>query len=80
MIHSIEYDHPCTVHVTLYANVEEDTEDIAEFSLELVSPVEYLFRKFSANEFGKPHYCKLAFMLEVMYQDYIVYLIHFVVL
>lgn len=49
---SIEYDHPCTVHGKLYAN-HEHTEDIAEFSLDLVSPVEYLFRKFSANEFGE---------------------------
>jgi len=33
---------------------------MAEFSLDLVSPVEYLFRKFSANEFGKLQCYKLA--------------------
>ena len=53
-VHSIEYDHPCTVNVSLHATIEENTENITEFSLDLVSPVEYLFRKFSANEFGKP--------------------------
>ena len=46
-----EYDHPCTIHAVLYAG-HEHTEDITEFSLDLVSPVEYLFRKFFANEFG----------------------------
>ena len=47
-----EYDYPCTVYAKLYAS-HQHREEIAEFSLDLVSPVEYLFRKFSANEFGK---------------------------
>ena len=59
-VHSIEYDHPCIVNVSLHAASEEHTEDITEFSLDLVSPVEYLFRKFSANEFGESHYCELT--------------------
>ena len=53
-VHSVEYHHPCTVHAELYAShMHEHTENITEFSLDLVSPVEYLFRKFSANEFSK---------------------------
>lgn len=52
-----EHDHSCTVHARLYTSGEH-AQTIAEFSLDLVSPVEYLFRKFSANEFGKPsHLC-----------------------
>ena len=61
MMHSVEYHHPCTVNVSLHATIEECTEDITDFCLDLVSPVEYLFRKFSANEFGKPQYSKLTF-------------------
>ena len=54
MVYSIEYNHPCTIHVKLYATGEQhEEEDITEFSLELVSPIDYLFRKFSANEFSK---------------------------
>ena len=54
MIIPIEYDHPCTVDVSLHATISEEvTEDITEFSLDLVSPVEYLFKKFSAKEFGR---------------------------
>ena len=56
----IEYSHPCTVHAMVYASykhTEDATESsldfVTEFSLDLVSPVEYLFRKFSANEFGE---------------------------
>ena len=52
-----EHDHSCTVHARLYTS-GENAQTIAEFALDLVSPVEYLFRKFSANEFGKPpHPC-----------------------
>ena len=58
----IEYGHPCKVVASLYASSEEVTEDITEFSIDLVSPVEYLFRKFSANEFGKSPYSTLTFL------------------
>jgi len=60
ILYSIEHDYSCTVHAKLYT-IGEYAETIAEFSLDLVSPVEYLFRKFSANEFGKPqqYYCSL---------------------
>ena len=51
---STEYNHPCTVHAKVYGSYGNTAaEDITEFSLDLVSPIEYLFRKFSANEFGK---------------------------
>ena len=61
-IHPIVYGHPCKVVTTLHASSEEVTEDIGEFSIDLVSPVEYLFRKFSAKEFGKPPYSRLTFL------------------
>ena len=43
-----EFDHPCTVHVEVYTNGNEQC--IAKFSLDLVSPVEYLFRKYSLDD------------------------------
>ena len=48
----IEHHHSCTVHARLYTSGEQ-AKTIAEFSIDLVSPIEYLFRKFSANELGK---------------------------
>ena len=59
-VYSVEYSYPCMVRAAVYASYEH-TEDatefsldfVTDFSLDLVSPVEYLFRKFSANEFGK---------------------------
>lgn len=47
---SPEHGHSCTVHVRLYTSGEQ-AQTIAEFSLVLVSPIEYLFRKFAVNEF-----------------------------
>lgn len=47
---SPEHDHSCTVHARLYTSGDH-AQTVAEFSLDLVSPVEYLYRKFSANEF-----------------------------
>lgn len=58
VVRSVEYDHPCKVVASLHASSEEMTEDITEFSIDLVSPVEFLFRKFSANESGKPPYSR----------------------
>ena len=55
-----EHDHSCSVHARLYTITGEHVQTVAEFSLDLVSPVEYLFRKLSANEFGKPQFYKLA--------------------
>ena len=43
------YDHPCTVHVEVYVNDYHTEQCIAQFSLDLVSPVEYLFRKYSLD-------------------------------
>ena len=43
-----EFDHPCTVHVEVYTDGSE--QYIAKFSLDLVSPVEYLFRKYSLDD------------------------------
>lgn len=58
----IEYGQPCKVVASLHASSEEVTEDITDFSIDLVSPVEYLFRKFSSNEFGKSAYSMLTFL------------------
>ena len=48
----IEHHHSCTVHARLYISGKQ-AQTIAEFSVDLVSPVEYLFKKFSANDLGK---------------------------
>ena len=45
------YDHPCTVHVEVFAKGSDSS--LAKFSLDLVSPVEYLFRKSSIDDDGE---------------------------
>ena len=45
-----EFGHPCTVDVKVCANDSEQC--LAKFSLDLVSPVEYLFRKYSLKDNG----------------------------
>lgn len=48
----LEHNHSCVVQTKLYS-YSNRVHVMTEFSLDLVSPVEYLFRKFSINEFGK---------------------------
>ena len=48
---SIGFDHPCTAEVSVYAGGNDNS--IAVFSLDLVSPVEYLFRKFTMDDSGE---------------------------
>ena len=43
-----EFDHPCTVQVEVYCS--DSDQSMAKFSLDLVSPVEYLFRKYSLDD------------------------------
>jgi len=45
---TVGYDHPCTVHVEVFVTGSDSR--IAMFSLDLVSPVEYLFRKLSLDD------------------------------
>ena len=45
-----EYDHPCKVQVEVHVNDSE--EIITSFTLDLVLPVEYLFRKLSLCDKG----------------------------
>ena len=45
-----DFDHPCTVHVEVHVNGSEQC--LAKFSLDLVSPVEYLFRSLSLDDKG----------------------------
>jgi len=45
------YDHPCIVQVKVFATGSDNS--IATFSLDLVSPVEYIFRKLSLDNSGK---------------------------
>ena len=46
----IGFIHPCTAEVSVYVGGYDN--HIAVFSLDLVSPVEYLFRKFTMDDGG----------------------------
>ena len=54
-----EFDHPCTVNVEVFANDSE--QSMTKFSLDLVSPMEYLFRSLSLDDQGKYVYIYVLF-------------------